>query len=267
MQGSLELIWEEAARLQAARQPYVLIQVLGGRGSVPADIGSRLLFQPGRPLLGTVGGGRIEAAALRRAAELLAGATPDAVRLEEKTWNLQRDIGMTCGGEVHLLWEVHNARPWTVAIFGAGHVVQALMPVLLPLPVTLYCSDERAEWIARLPQTPNLHAGVREEPASLVAELPSGAFILSITQGHRTDVPVLLQALGRDDFPFVGCIGSKAKAATLRAELRGLGVAEEALQRLVCPVGLPLGSNHPQEIAISIAAQLLQERDSNKNAL
>lgn len=261
MADELQKVWAEALRLEAARAPHVLVQVLGARGSVPTEVGARLLYTPGSPVMGTVGGGKVEAAALTLAQELLAEKTSEQVRLVEKTWNLQRDIGMTCGGEIRLLWEVRHAQPWTAAIFGAGHVAQALIPVLIPLAIRLICVDERSEWLGRLPAAPNLRVVAQEDAAASVADLPPGTFVLSITQGHRMDLPVLTAALQREDLPFVGCIGSKAKAATLRKELQEAGLSKEKVNRLICPLGLPIGGNHPHEIALSIAAQLLQERD------
>jgi xanthine dehydrogenase accessory factor len=82
-----------------------------------------------------------------------------------------------------------------------------------------------------------------------------------MTKGHTTDRPILQRALAERNFPFVGVIGSDAKAAVLRRELIGAGLPAERAQQFHCPVGLEFGTNHPHEIALSIAAQLLLERD------
>jgi xanthine dehydrogenase accessory factor len=82
-----------------------------------------------------------------------------------------------------------------------------------------------------------------------------------MTQGHQTDLPVLHRALTTRDFPFIGVIGSAAKAAVLRRELVAAGLAPGRAAQFHCPVGLDFGTNHPHEIAVSIAAQLLAERD------
>ena len=83
-----------------------------------------------------------------------------------------------------------------------------------------------------------------------------------MTMGHATDLPVLRELLARD-FPFIGVIGSKAKSSALRRTLLKEGFSPENCTRVVCPIGLPIGTNHTQEIAISITAQLLQRRDAN----
>ena len=91
--------------------------------------------------------------------------------------------------------------------------------------------------------------------------LPDSTFLLAMTMGHATDRPVLRRALMERNFPFIGVIGSAAKAEILRSELVADGVPAERALGFHCPVGLDFGTNHPHEIAISIAAQLLSERD------
>jgi xanthine dehydrogenase accessory factor len=94
----------------------------------------------------------------------------------------------------------------------------------------------------------------------MINTLPADAFVLCMTQGHKTDRPILAQALQRE-FPYLGCIGSEAKAKILRQELLADGLSPEQSEKFHCPIGLKFGSNHPHEIALSIAAQLLAERD------
>jgi xanthine dehydrogenase accessory factor len=91
--------------------------------------------------------------------------------------------------------------------------------------------------------------------------LPANTFLLCMTKGHSTDRPILKRALVEREFPFIGVIGSDAKAAILRRELITEGVPAERARQFHCPVGLDFGTNHPHEIALSIAAQLLTERD------
>jgi xanthine dehydrogenase accessory factor len=250
---------EENARLRRDGAPHVLVTVVAARGSTPQDIAAKMLVDSRGRLAGTVGGGKIEAAAIRHAQDLLAThAAPGLV-----TWNLQRDIGMTCGGEMQLFFEPCGGTAssgWTIAVFGAGHVAQALIPVLAPMDCRILCFDPRPEWIGRLPATPNLRADHLDDVPAAVDSLPADAFVLTLTQGHATDLPVLRRALERD-FPFVGAIGSKSKRATLERELRAAGIPGEKIAALHCPLGLPIGTNHPQEIAISIAAGLIEARD------
>jgi xanthine dehydrogenase accessory factor len=253
-------IWSELADFESKGIPHVLVMLLETRGSAPQTAGAKMVVcEHGMPI-GTVGGGKIEAAAIRVAREMMAEEGP-AVELREVVWNLQRDIGMTCGGEARMVFHVRRFSAWTIAIFGAGHIVQALVPLLQRLDASVLCFDTRAEWLEKLPGHPRLRARVVEDLAEEVGELPDRAFVLCITQGHGTDLPILERVFQRGGFPFVGCIGSEVKARKVRSELETAGIAHEALERLRCPIGLPLGGNDPNEIAISIAAQLLQERD------
>jgi len=257
--------WSIYARLAACEQsgsPCVLVILVEALGSTPQDTGAKMLVGPAGLLAGTVGGGRVEAKALDLARELLAAgdATPRFVN-----WTLKTDVGMTCGGSVKLYFEPHpaggSAAAWPIWIFGAGHVVQALVPVLAPLACALTVVDPRRDWLDRLPRGPRLQVVGHDHPADLVPTMPAQAFLLCLTQGHSSDRPVLQRALAERDFPFVGVIGSEAKAEVLRRELVAGGLPPERARRFHCPVGLPFGSNHLHEIALSIAAQLLTVRD------
>ncbi|PAW64878.1 MAG: hypothetical protein B9S34_11885 [Opitutia bacterium Tous-C1TDCM] len=263
MAASPTAVYEQLLALRRAGSACVLVTLVESLGSVPQDTGAKLLVGPGGLLAGTVGGGRVEARAVATALELLAAPGPERGRPRFVNWSLKGDVGMTCGGSVKLYFEPYPAGgyAWTIAVFGAGHIAQALLPVLLPLPAAIRCHDSRPEWIGRLPAAPNLRAAVADDLAAVLGDLPADAFVLCMTQGHTTDRPILQRALTAHAFPFLGVIGSDAKAAILRRELEADGVPADLAARFHCPVGLPFGTNHPHEIALSIAAQLVSERD------
>ncbi len=253
-------LWRLLQQHQDAGEDLAVITVIATRGSVPGETGSKLTVTPNGRLTGTVGGGKIEARAITTALDAL--KNPTHPPCASHTWNLQRDIGMTCGGEMTLLLEIHRAHPpWNIALFGAGHIVQALVPILTTLACRITVIDNRPDWLAALPHAPNLQTRLLDPPAAAVDDLTDGTFALSITQGHSTDLPVLTKILQRPTpLPFVGVIGSAAKRAVLTRELRQAGIPEPRIESLVCPIGLPIGDNSPPEIALSIAAQLLQIR-------
>lgn len=263
MADSPTSVYEQLVALQRAGTACVLVTLVESLGSVPQDTGAKLLVGAGGRLAGTVGGGRVEAAAIATAQEILAAPGPERGRPRFVNWSLKGDVGMTCGGSVKLYFEPYpsGGYAWTIAVFGAGHIAQALLPVLLPLPAAVRCFDPRPDWIHRLPAAPNFRATVTDDLPAALGDLPADAFVLCMTQGHKTDRPVLQRALTAHAFPFLGVIGSDAKAAVLRRELAAEGLAPELAARFHCPVGLPFGTNHPHEIALSIAAQLLTERD------
>lgn len=253
--------FEIARQLELAGLDFVVVTLLAGRGHIPQDVGAKAIVTSDGLRSGTVGGGKVEARAIAHARVLLESrsSAPESV-----TWNLQKDIGMTCGGEVTYLFEAHLQKSWRVRIFGAGHVAQALIRVLAEAPVALTCIDPRAEWMAKLPHSQaNLEAVLVESPASWVEStaLQADEFFVVLTQGHATDVPVLEQLFRKFPEPrYIGVIGSETKGVRIRAELKSRGVTEESLALLRVPIGLDIGSNHPAEIAISIAAELLQVR-------
>lgn len=253
----------QLAALEQAATPFVVVTLVESLGSVPQDTGAKMLVTAAGIQSGTVGGGRVEAKALALAQEMLEDRGPASGQPRLVAWTLKTDVGMTCGGAVKLYFEPHPAggAAWTIAIFGAGHIAQALLPVLIPLPCSLLCFDSRAEWVARLPRAGNLRASRLDDLASAVDTLPDDAFILCMTQGHQTDRPILQRALATRNFPFIGVIGSQAKAAILRKELAAGGLPAERAAAFHCPAGLDFGTNHPHEIALSIAGQLLTERD------
>lgn len=254
---------ERLAELSADGRPFVLVTLAQAVGSVPQDAGTKMLVDASGLRFGTVGGGKVELRAIAEAQALLANPAAPPCTLVE--WNLQRDVGMTCGGVVKLLFEAYHVRPWRVVVFGAGHVAQALVRCLLLLDCRVVCVDSRAEWLERLPASPQLETIRLDEPRAHVPRLQAGDFVVCMTMGHATDFPIL-EALFRHGpaLAYLGAIGSDAKAAVLRRDLTAAGVPPEALRQLRCPIGLPLGTNQPGEIAVSVAAEILQVRDAQR---
>ena len=251
--NKMQVLIEEGTSFVSA----ILVEV---KGSTPRAQGGRILVTQSGLHCGTIGGGLVEAKALELALDLLAGTdTSEQTRFVE--WNLNRDAGMSCGGSVKLFFERFHTNPWEIIIFGAGHVAQSLIPLLLTLECQLTCLDTRKDWLGKLPETPKLKKLCVESLPGSVDVISEKAFVLIMTQGHRSDFFVAQRFLSRTDLPFLGVIGSRSKAAILNRELKKEGLSEEQINRLVCPLGFSLGGNHPQEIALSITAQLLYERD------
>jgi xanthine dehydrogenase accessory factor len=234
---------------------FVSVTLVHREGSVPQDVGSKMIVTSLGLYHGTIGGGRVEARAIEHAVAMLeTGRSAELVQ-----WNLNTDIGMTCGGRLQLFFETTNAKSWSIAVFGAGHVAQALTRLLETLPCRVTCIDSRAEWLDRLPEsTTRVLATSAEE---FIDALSEETFLISVTQGHSHDLPILKHIWQtKRRFPFIGVIGSHSKAGVLRRQLREAGMQDGEIE-FYCPVGLPIGSNHPGEIAVSIASQLIQVRD------
>ena len=257
--------YDQLVALQHDGTAFVLVVLVESLGSAPQDTGAKMLVTGAGLLAGTVGGGKVEAKAIALSQEML---TAGGTRPRFASWTLKGDVGMTCGGSVKLYFEPHPAggpgAGWPIWIFGAGHVVQALVPVLAPLDCLVTVVDPRREWLDRLPRAANVRYRQSDQPEELVPEMPDGAFLLCLTKGHASDRPVLQRALAERKFPFIGVIGSAAKAAVLRRELVAAGLPAKRARQFHCPVGLPFGNNDPREIAVSIVAQLLTERDRGR---
>ncbi len=238
--------------------PFVAVTVVDTMGSTPQDRGAKMLVTDEGRVYGTVGGGKIEARAIDEARKMLADDTAPKTRFFQ--WSLEKDIGMTCGGTVRVYFEAFNVTRWSIVVFGAGHVAHAVIDILATLDCRITCIDPRQEWLARLAPSPKLTKVHLSDMASHVASIPVGSFVLLMTMGHTTDKPILIEILRTRTFPYLGVIGSNAKAKRLRQDVLDAGLPQESTKAFFCPVGLEVGSNHPHEIAVSVAAQMLQIR-------
>jgi len=244
-----------------AGEPFVSAILVDSKGSTPRAQGGKILVTTSGLYSGTVGGGLIEAKSVNFAQDLLREAKPT-----EKTkfveWNLNKDVGMSCGGSVKIFFEIYNLNTWEIIIFGAGHVAQALIPVLMNLEAKLTCIDTRQEWLDKLPESAKLTKICEENLPDAIENISEKAFVLVMTKGHRNDFFIVKQFLILREQYFLGVIGSRSKAATLKRELLKEGIKEDKINKINCPIGFSFGGNNPQEIAISITSQLLYERDN-----
>lgn len=260
-----EIFLTEFEKARSELPEFVVVTLTGFQGSAPQVLGARMIVSHQGYFSGTVGGGKLEKAAIEKSISMLQTkrASARSSAIETCTWNLQKDLNMSCGGSVTLLFEYQSAKSdWQIVIFGAGHVAQELTRVLARLNCHIQVYDTRPEWIDKLPKgvknleahlTPNL-----EEKAKTISER---AFVVVATMGHSTDLPVLRELLNGRQFPYVGAIGSDVKAKKLKSGLLELGIEDAACSALYCPIGEDFGDNTPPEIAISIVSQLLKQRD------
>lgn len=245
-------------KLRESNISFVVVTLTDKKNSVPQDIGSKLIVTTGGIEFGTVGGGTLEKTSIQMAQKLLQN---NKQTILHKQLHLNKDLKMTCGGSVTLLFEKFDIQSfWEIVIFGAGHVAQSLVRVLLTLNCKIKCIDTRKEWLDKLPYSRNLEPLLVDEYINPINEISFNSFIVIMTSGHNYDFPVLKQVLQKDVFPYIGVIGSKNKKINLDINLKKAGVFKE----YYCPIGESFGTNQPNEIALSITAQLLKIRDKMK---
>ena len=169
---------------------FASITLLDIRGSAPQIIGAKAIVTDQGIVAGTIGGGKIEGASIDYAQRILSG--DEGITNDLVTWNLQSDIGMTCGGEVKLFFEFHRQTVWPIAVFGAGHIAQALIPMLTKLNCKVTCIDPRSDWIAKLDDHPKLRKRCVANPADLVGEFSERTFFVLMSKGHSLRTKVML---------------------------------------------------------------------------
>ena len=262
MENNLAEFGKTFLELLSQKKELVVITMTDVKGSAPQNLGARMILQDGEIAYGTVGGGKVEAHCIAFAKEFL--NDKHGAKVSSQTWNLQRDIKMTCGGEASFMFEKYNtASDWNIVIFGAGHVSQALTRLLLTLDCRLTVIDNREEWLSKLPDDEKLTKIHSLEMENYISEIPADAFVVLMTMGHGTDVPILEKALKNKTFTYLGVIGSDSKRNRMEQELQKREVSKARCKEFICPIGEKIGTNTPGEIAISIGAQLLKYRDYN----
>jgi xanthine dehydrogenase accessory factor len=263
--------WQAVASLRESREAGVLVTVTDVRGHAPREAGAKMVVAA-RRTWGSVGGGNVEAEAVRRARALLdgGGTRPESFvsHLSDKASSQPDEIRhgvQCCGGEVSVLLEPLPVVP-SVAIFGAGHVGLELARILARHHLDLHLVDSRAAHLSAEALAPladsvagvHVHA-VPVLPELVLAELPPGTHLLVMTHDHAEDVAICDAAIRLDHLGPIGLIGSSAKLVRFRSRLLADGHAEEAVDRIRTPIGLAgiTTSKEPAAIAVAVAAELL----------
>jgi xanthine dehydrogenase accessory factor len=241
------------AELQNQGEPCVLVTIIDERGSTPRNAGSKMVVTAGR-IFDTVGGGHLEYKAMQIAREMLTSRI-QGTRLER--FSLGASLGQCCGGVNVLLFEPMGQPQAQIAVFGAGHVGRALVPLLASLPCRVRWIDSREqEFPALIPE--GVTRIVNEEPVDEIEQLPKGSYCIVMTHNHQLDLELSAAILTRNDFTYFGLIGSKTKRVKFEHRLRERGFDAALLQRMRCPMGLAeVKGKLPIEIAVSIAAEVI----------
>ncbi|MBW0235673.1 MULTISPECIES: xanthine dehydrogenase accessory protein XdhC [Pseudomonas] len=241
------------ADLQRQGEPCVLVTIIEEQGSTPRNAGSKMVISATQNF-DTIGGGHLEYKALQIARDMLANGKHDT---HLQRFILGASLGQCCGGVAVLLFEPIGQVHAQIAVFGAGHVARALVPLLASLPCRVRWIDSREqEFPASVPE--GVRKIVTDEPVFEVSDLPSGCYCIVMTHNHALDLEICTALLKRNDFTYFGLIGSKTKRMKFEHRLRERGISASQVQRMRCPMGLSeVKGKLPIEIAISIAGEII----------
>jgi xanthine dehydrogenase accessory factor len=234
-------------------QPLVLVTVAQTKGSVPREIGAKMIVLSDKSIYGTIGGGHLEELAIQEAIECIQIGATKTVQ-----YPLAAKAGQCCGGSVELLFEVLNNGP-RLYIFGAGHVGRALCRTLEGTPFSVYVIDEREDWVMS-PKIPDEVIRYHGDWSDFIEKAywdERHVYVVIMTHRHDLD-QVIVEKIISKQAAFIGMIGSESKWQRFMERFRHKGLDEKKFSKVKCPVGVSLGGKAPQEIAISIAAELLR---------
>lgn len=249
--------WFEALNLcHTQGLSYVLITVVTAAGSTPREAGCKMLVT-GTEQFDTIGGGHLEFDAVSKAREYLLANKQDQHIV---SYPLSSKLGQCCGGAVKVLFEVYVNHHQHLAIFGAGHVAKALVPILAQLPLQISWIDSRSELFTshNLPQ--NVNCNQSDEPVDEITNLDPNSWVIILTHNHQLDFALVEACLKQGSTAFLGMIGSATKAKRFRTRLEHRDYSEAQIEQLISPIGdINIPGKRPIEVAVSISAQVIQK--------
>jgi xanthine dehydrogenase accessory factor len=257
-------IYEEIVSLRKRGIRAALATIINVTGSIPSYATAKMLISEDGAVCGTIGGGCVEAEVWQAAREVIEQEKPRilAFNLDK---NPKYDTGLVCGGSLEIFIEPVLPKAM-LYIFGAGHVGFHVYKVARIAGFEVDVVDDRETYAnrERFPEAQKLHVEDFDRAMESMV-LPETAFVVIATRGHRDDMRVLRWALNTPA-RYIGMIGSKRKVFTIFRELEKEGVAAEKFERVRAPIGLEIGATTPEEIAVSVVAELIAVR-RNASAL
>ena len=247
-------VFRAAADAMDSGVSCALVTLLQVQGSTPRHDNARMLVYQTGEIVGTVGGGNLEYELIKKSLEAIQSG--NTIRFAA---HRSRDLGMCCGGAVEAMIEpLHLVED--LVIYGAGHVGRATARMATALNFRVQVIDERLEQLELLEDLPKL-SKVEAHPLRHLDTVPfhHNAFHLILTHSHQLDQDLLEAIIGRD-FAWLGVIGSRAKLSKFFLRLQAAGIDPKLFQKVSAPVGLDIGAETPEEIACSIAAELIRVR-------
>jgi xanthine dehydrogenase accessory factor len=251
-------LYEELVRLRRLGQKCAIATIVQVRGSIPSYESAKLLVREDGSMIGTIGGGCVEAEVWNAAREVMETEKP-----RHLSFNLGQDAaydnGLICGGQLDVFVEPVLPQPGAF-IFGAGHISKSISKVanLAGFSTTIVDNREAFANSERFPEATDIYA---EEYEEVFPKLPVNetSYVIIVTRGHRDDMRVLRWAI-TTPARYIAMIGSKRKVINVIKELQKEGIARESFERVFAPMGLEIGAVSPEEIAVSVVAEMIAVR-------
>jgi len=250
-------LFEEIVKMRRAGQRGALATIVHTNGSIPSYESSRMLVREDGSISGTIGGGCVEAEVWAAAKEVMRKESP-----RKMVFNLNNeasyDNGLICGGTLEVFVEPILPQPM-LYLFGGGHVSMAVAKAATAAGFGIGVVDDREAFAnaERFPMATDIHTSY--EDAFEKIHPSASNYLLIVTRGHREDMRVLAWAV-RAEARYVGMIGSKRKVLSVYKALENDGYKPEEFERVFAPMGLEIGALSPEEIAVSIVAELIAVR-------
>ena len=236
-------------------EEVALVTIVAAQGSTPQRVGAKMLVYPDGRTVGTIGGGCYENDAFWKAREAITNRRPLNVKYELND-DFAQETGLVCGGQMEVFIEPVEASP-DVYVFGAGHVGYFVAKMAHEVGFRVHVIDDREKFASSERFGEGIDVIVDNIPQWLAAHtLPPTAYAVIVTRGHTHDLDTL-RALTVAPLRYLGLIGSKAKVRRIFDALVEEGTPPQSLQSVHAPIGLDIGAITPQEIAVSIVAQLI----------
>ncbi|MAE70210.1 MAG: xanthine dehydrogenase accessory protein XdhC [Gemmatimonadetes bacterium] len=247
-------LFRRATELLDRGEPFALVTIVETKGSSPRHAGTRMIVLDDGTLEGTIGGGRLEEEVRAEAARLL-----ERGAILRRTFSLGADLAMCCGGSVEVMIEAMGGPP-RLYLFGAGHVAQPLARYAADAGFSVTVIDDRPDYATeeRFPAAMEVRV---EEFVDAALSIPrrSDDYLVIVTHTHRGDEELLTELLP-GAFRYLGLIGSGNKVQRFKMRLASAGVAPERFSLIHAPMGLDIGAETPEEIALAVVAEMVAIR-------
>jgi xanthine dehydrogenase accessory factor len=251
-------VFEALTQALARGEDAALVTIVSANGSTPQRVGAKMLVFPDGRTVGTIGGGCYENDAFWKARDAIQSRKPQLVKYDLND-DFAQENGLVCGGQMQVYIEPLESTP-RLYVIGAGHVGFHLARLAHTIGFRTHVLDDR-EKFANKERFPDADEVLVDTIPDWLhrADIPSNAYVVIVTRGHTHDLDAL-RALAARDLRYLGLIGSKAKVKRIYDALLSEGMPLECLQRVNAPVGLDIGAVSPEEIAVSILAELIAVR-------